>query len=220
LSKKVILLGRGDLAIRIADWFLNNEDFELVNIVPVVPEPEWMDSLIDWANKNGIPYIKSGNYIDIENVNEQSWEIDLVFSCFYDKIIKQWFIDKCGKILNLHHAPLPKYRGILPINWALKNREAKHGVTIHEITEGIDDGPIISQLDYSIYEDFEEVEEVYKRATEYAWVLFQQTITILDKINPVPQDNSQSSYYSKEDSKRLGDRLSYNRKIRKDSSID
>ena len=93
-------------------------------------------------------------------------------------------------------------------------------MTIHEITEGIDDGPIISQLDYSIYEDFEEVEEVYKRATEYAWVLFQQTITILDKINPVPQDNLQSSYYSKEDSKRLGDRLSYNRKIRKDSSID
>lgn len=213
MNKKVILLGRGDLAIKIADWFLNNKNFELVSIVPVVPEPTWMGSLIDWANKNGIPYIKSGDYIDIENVNEENWETDLVFSCFYDKIIKQWFIDKCGKILNLHHGPLPKYRGILPINWALKNKEIKHGVTIHEITEGIDDGPIISQLDYSIYEDFEEVEEVYKRATEYAWILFQQTIPILDKINPTPQDNSQSSYYSKEDSKRLGDRLGYNRKI-------
>ena len=215
MSKKVILLGRGDLAIRIAGWFVNNKNFELVNIVPVVPEPSWMASLIEWSEKNQIPYIKSGDYLDIENVNEPDWKIELVFSCFYDKIIRQWFIDKCEKILNLHHAPLPRYRGILPINWALKNKEKKHGVTIHEITEGIDDGPIISQLNYSIYEEFDEVEDVYKRATEYAWTLFQQTIPILDKISPIPQDNSQSSYYSKEDSKRLGDRLSYNRKITK-----
>jgi len=212
MKKKVILLGRGDLAIRIANWFMTSENFELVNIVPVVPEPLWMNSLIEWSKKNKISYISSGNYTDIENVSKSDWKVDLVFSCFYDKIVKQWFIEKCGKILNLHHAPLPKYRGMLPINWALKNKEKKHGVTIHEITQGIDDGPIISQVEYSIYEDFDEVEDVYKRATEYAWTLFQQTIPILDKINSIPQDNSLSSYFSKEDSKDLGDRLSYNRK--------
>ena len=218
MKKKVILLGRGDLAIRIANWFMNNEDFELVNIVPVVPEPLWMDSLIEWSKKNKIPYISSGNYIDIENVSKSDWKIDLVFSCFYDKIVKQWFIDKCEKILNLHHAPLPKYRGVLPINWALKNKEKKHGVTIHEITQGIDDGPIISQIEYSIYENFDEAEDVYKRATEYAWTLFQQTMPILYKIKPIPQDDSISSYYSKEDSNLLGDRFSYNRKIKKESN--
>jgi len=215
MKKKVILFGRGNLAIRIADWFMDNADFELVTVVPVIPEPLWMDSLTEWCKKNKISYIPSGNYADIENVSRSDWKIDLVFSCFYDKIVKQWFIEKCENILNLHHAPLPKYRGILPINWALKNKEKKHGVTIHKITQGIDDGPIISQIDYSIYEDIDEVEDVYKRATEYAWTLFQQTIPILDKINPIPQDDSLSSYYSKEDRKRLGDRLSYNRKINK-----
>jgi methionyl-tRNA formyltransferase len=218
MKKKVILLGRGDLSIRIANWFLNNEHFELVNVVPVVPEPLWMDSLIEWCKKNKISYVPSGDYTDIENVSKSDWRVDLVFSCFYDKIVKQWFIEKCEKILNLHHAPLPRYRGMLPINWALKNKEKKHGVTIHEITPGIDDGPIVSQIQYSIYEDFDEAEDVYKRATEYAWTLFQQTIPILDKINSIPQDNSLSTYYSKEDSKRLGDRLSYNRKINKKSS--
>ena len=188
MSKKIILLGRGDLAIRIANWFVKSENFELIKIVPVIPESTWMDSLLEWAKKNKISYVTSGDYNDIDNVHDPDWKIDLVFSCFYDKIIKQWFIDKCEKILNLHHAPLPRYRGILPINWSLKNKEKKHGVTIHEIT------------------------------TEYAWTLFQQTMPILYKIKPIPQDDSISSYYSKEDSNLLGDRFSYNRKIKKESN--
>ena len=57
---------------------------------------------------------------------------------------------------------------------------------------------------------------VYKRATEYAWTLFQQTMPILYKIKPIPQDDSISSYYSKEDSNLLGDRFSYNRNIKKE----
>ena len=41
---------------------------------------------------------------------------------------------------------------------------------------------------------------------------------ILYKIKPIPQDDSISSYYSKEDSNLLGDRFSYNRKIKKESN--
>lgn len=209
----MILLGRGNLAIRIADWFVKNKNFELINIVPVIPEPDWMDSLVEWAKNNKIPYISSGNHNDLKDVHNPDWKTDLVFSCFYDKIIKQWFIEKCERIVNLHHAPLPRYRGILPINWALKNKEKKHGVTIHEISEGIDDGPIIAQLEYSIYENFDEVEDVYNRASEYAWTLFQQTMPIFYKIKPTIQDESKATYYSKNDNRLLGDRLGYNRKI-------
>jgi hypothetical protein len=97
LSKKIILLGRGDLAIRIANWFVKSENFELIKIVPVIPESTWMDSLLEWAKKNKISYVTSGDYNDIDNVHDPDWKIDLVFSCFYDKIIKQWFIDKCEK---------------------------------------------------------------------------------------------------------------------------
>jgi len=211
--KKVIVMGKGTLGIRIADWFLKNDEYELVNIVPVLPEPTWMDSLIAWSKKNKIPCVESGNYNDIENVESNDWSIDLVFSSFYDKIIKEWFIQKCEKILNLHNGPLPKYRGVLPINWALKNNEKKHGVTIHEITPGIDDGPIISQIEYSIYPYFDEVEDVYNRALEYGWVLFKETLPILYNIKPEPQDSSPASYYSKKDNPLLGDRFFHNRKL-------
>ena len=206
--KKVVIMGKGKLAIRIADWFKQNPNYNLNLIVPVIPEPEWTESLSEWAKKNNIKLLESGNYQDIIVYSDDK-KIDLVFSVFYDKIIKEDFIKKVKQILNLHNSPLPRYRGVRPINWALKNNEKKHGVTIHEITPGIDDGPIISQIEYSIYPNIDEVRDVYNRALEYGWVLFQQTIPILDKITPQKQDNTNATYYSNKESSKLGNRMNF-----------
>jgi len=211
MTKQVIVLGKGTLAIRIADWFLQSPNYELIQIVPVVPEPAWTDSLIGWACAHEIPYTESGHYKDLAIAKNQDRPIDLAFSVFYDKIIKAWFIDRCARILNLHNGPLPRYRGVSPINWALKNNESKHGLTIHEITPGIDDGPIIAQLEYSIYPEFDEVRDVYARAIEYGWVLFQQTIPLIERIEPLPQDNNLSTYYSAKENQLLGERRSFTR---------
>ena len=139
----------------------------------------------------------------------ESWKIDLAFSVFYDRIIKEWFISKCESILNLHNGPLPKYRGVSPINWALKNAEKEHGVTIHEITPGIDDGPIVGQVKYSIYPEFDEVIDVYRRAIEFGWVLFQQTLPLLRNISSRPQDESQACYYNKDQDRLLEERRNF-----------
>jgi methionyl-tRNA formyltransferase len=207
----VVVMGKGDLAIRIADWFLRSEKYNLVAIVPVVPEPAWTQSFANWGKAKGLSVIESGHYKDLPDVSNSGWTVDLVMSVFYDKIIKAWFIDKCKQIINLHNGPLPKYRGVSPINWALKNGEAEHGITIHEITPGIDDGPVIGQLKYSIYPEFDEVIDVYRRSLEYGWVLFEQTIPLIQQIRPRQQDESQVSYYSKLDNPRLGERGGFRR---------
>lgn len=209
--KRVAVLGKGTLAIRIADWFHRAGGYELVAIVPVVPEPTWTDSLTAWADERALGYVRSGHYRDIDDVVEEAFRLDLVVSATYDRIIEPWFIAKCRRILNIHNSPLPRYRGVSPINWALKNGERMHGVTIHEITPGIDDGPIVAQLLYSIYPEVDEVIDVYRRAIEYGWVLFQQTIPILDRIEAAPQDDESSTYYSRADDARLGDRRSFTR---------
>jgi methionyl-tRNA formyltransferase len=158
-----------------------------------------------------VPLVPSGHFRDIPGVESDAWRTDLAFSVFYDKIIKAWFIDKCGRILNLHNGPLPRYRGVSPINWALKNGEALHGVTIHAITPGIDDGPVYAQAIYSIYPAFDEVRDVYARSLEYGWTLFTQTMPLLDRITPVPQDDSQATYYSLQQNSLLGDRRGFTR---------
>ena len=205
------MLGKGVLAVRIARWFLDSPEYNLVHIVPVVPEPTWTESLAAWAHQHNVHCVESGHYKDIAGVKDSNWTVDLAFSVFYDKIIKEWFIRKCGRILNLHNGPLPRYRGVSPINWALKNNETMHGVTIHEITPGIDDGPIVAKLEYPIYPDFDEVVTVYTRALEYGWTLFRQTMPILDKITPVPQDESQALYYGANQNPALGERRCFTR---------
>ena len=209
MNKQAVVLGKGSLAIRIADWFLCSTDYDLVAVVPVIPEPAWTDSLVQWADRNHIPYPASGHHKDLDVLNQGT--IDLAFSVFYDKIIKQWFIERCARILNLHNGPLPRYRGVSPINWALKNNETKHGVTIHEITPGIDDGPIIAQVEYSIYPAHDEVIDVYHRAIAYGWVLFEQTMPILDRIEPRAQNDAQATYYSTQQNDLLAERRFFTR---------
>lgn len=209
--RRVILMGKGELAVRVAGWFHESEAFELERLVPVVPEPTWTDSLIGWAESAGVPYVASGSYKDLPELADPEWRPDLVFSVFYDKIVPAWFIDRCEQILNLHNGPLPRYRGVSPINWALKNGESSHGVTIHEITPGVDDGPIVGQAQYSIYPDFDEVQDVYARALEYGWTLFRETIGLVDRIVPAPQDDALATFYHSDQNELLGERRSFTR---------
>jgi methionyl-tRNA formyltransferase len=211
MTKRVIVMGKGQLAVRICSWFAAHEEYFLEQVVPVVPEPDWTDSVIEWAEASGVSYVATGHYGDIPDVDSPRWYVDLVMSVFYDRILPPWFISKCGRTLNIHNSPLPRYRGVSPINWALKNHEPKHGVTIHEITSGIDSGPIVAQVEFSIYPEFDEVEDVYQRALEFGWVLFEQTIPILDRIRAYAQDETIATLYSRKDDVRLGDRRCFRR---------
>lgn len=205
-QKNIILLGKGWLAIKIAEWF--KETHNLVAVVPDVPEPNWTDSLTEWAVKNGVPVIGSGDYRDIDS----DIEIDLAMSVFYGKIIKKTFIDRCGSIINLHNAPLPKYRGVRPINWALFNEETEHGVTIHKIHEGIDDGDILGRVTYPIYPEIEEVEDVYQKALKYGWLLFKDVASKLDyALEHATPQTKKFKYYSSKENNLLGDRQDFRR---------
>ena len=128
------------------------------------------------------------------------------------KFIKQDFIDRCGDVINLHNSPLPKYRGVRPINWALKNNEETHGVTVHRVTKGIDDGPILGQVVYPIYPEIEEVEDVYNKALDYGWLLFKDVMTKYDyaRKHAKPQKGSHP-YYSMKIVGYLGEREGFER---------
>ena len=204
------MLGKGDLAVRIAAWLRDSPAHDLVAVVPVVPEPAWTESITDWARDAGVPVVESGHFRDLP-LDGEGRAAELGVSVFYDRIVDAAGIAAFGRLLNIHNGPLPRYRGVSPINWALKNGETEHGVTIHEITPGIDDGPIVAQLRYSIYPDTDEVEDVYRRALAYGWTLFEQTMPVLDSIEARPQDDAAATYYSREDDDRLGDRAGFRR---------
>jgi methionyl-tRNA formyltransferase len=48
-------------------------------------------------------------------------------------------------VINVHNSLLPKYRGLYAFVWALLNDENEVGYSVHQGSDGIDDGPIFYQ---------------------------------------------------------------------------
>ncbi len=206
MKKRIVVLGKGDLSGKVAQWFLEHSEYELVAVVPNQPPSFWTLRLEEWAKERGVPVVASGLTKDVPE-----GPIDLAVSVTYDKIIKTDFIARCGRIINIHNGPLPKYRGVNPVNWALKNGEKEHGVTMHEITPGIDDGPVIAQRMFAIDPEKDEVVDVYKRCLEEGWELFLETMPNFWDIMPVPQNESAATHYTGKDFDKLDERSYFTR---------
>ncbi len=63
------------------------------------------------------------------------------------------------KILNIHPSILPHYKGLNTHQRALDNNEKEHGVSIHLVTDKLDDGPLLLQGRYPV-ENGDSVEDL------------------------------------------------------------
>tara|TARA_Y100001970_G_C14216505_1_gene849988 strand:- start:2006 stop:2638 length:633 start_codon:yes stop_codon:yes gene_type:complete len=202
-NKKFFIFGKGKLAKDFLDFLLKNVDKKNIIVIPEIPEPTWTDSLIQYCKKLDIKFF---NYSEVEIQENESIGISIYFS----KIFKQEFIDKFEYFVNLHNGPLPRYRGVNPINWALKNGETEHGVTLHTIESGIDTGKVLDQIIFPINDDMEVI-DVYNLCLSNGIKILERSIFNLDTISPIKQDDSNSTYYSKKDFEKLGNRKYFTR---------
>lgn len=79
---------------------------------------------------------------------------DIILIIAGNQIIKKQVLEipQYG-VFNVHSSLLPNYKGLIPTFWVLKNGEKETGVTLYKLTEGIDNGPIISQKRFAISKD-------------------------------------------------------------------
>ncbi|AQG79672.1 methionyl-tRNA formyltransferase [Spirosoma montaniterrae] len=99
------------------------------------------------ADRN-IPLIQiEGNINKDENLEKlRAYKPDLLVSIAGNQIFKRKLLDVATHgCINLHTALLPKYRGLMPSFWVLKNGETHTGVSVFFVDEGIDSGPILVQ---------------------------------------------------------------------------
>ncbi len=145
-----------------------------------------------------------------ENINSREFvaelaniEYDLGICCFYPKLFKKRLINlpKLG-FINLHFAPLPMYRGALPIPHAIINGEKMHGVTIHKINQGMDNGEILGQKFFPIFA-CDTGAELYKRCEYFGTHLFCELIKEIVNIGTLPisflQDTDKIISFTKKD---------------------
>ncbi|MGL1180871.1 formyltransferase family protein, partial [Vibrio parahaemolyticus] len=71
---------------------------------------------------------------------------DFLFSFYYRHMLPVEVL-ACARrgAYNMHGSLLPKYRGRVPINWAVLHGETETGATLHEMTVKPDAGAIVAQ---------------------------------------------------------------------------
>lgn len=81
-----------------------------------------------------------------------AWKPDIfLVAGWYHMIPKRW--RELAPAYGLHASLLPDYSGGAPLVWAMINGETKTGITLFEMDDGVDSGPIAGQKEESIYPD-------------------------------------------------------------------
>ncbi|HWQ59986.1 MAG TPA: methionyl-tRNA formyltransferase [Candidatus Fimivivens sp.] len=96
----------------------------------------------------------------------RSYEPDLVIVAAYGRILPQDVLDMPGfGCVNVHASMLPRWRGASPVQNALLCGDTETGVTVMLMDEGVDTGPILSQVSLVI-DDGDTTESLLKRMSE------------------------------------------------------
>lgn len=175
----------------------------------------WFNSVSELAAQNGIPVYSP------DDINHPLWvsriremQPDFLFSFYYRNMVKPPILEiPTLGCLNLHGSLLPKYRGRVPINWALVNGESETGATLHYMTPKPDDGDIVAQERVPITDD------------DTARTLFDKvvgaSVKLLDTVLPelmggtaprVEQDHAAATYFGGR--KAADGRIDWNRSAR------
>lgn len=151
------------------------------------------------CRNNGIPVLRvNGSINDADSLKLISDQHpDLLVSVAGNQIFRRELFGLAPKgCLNLHTALLPKYRGLMPSFWVLKNGEEETGVTVFQVDEGIDSGPILVQERMPIGDrsQYELIRDTKRMGMDALLKAFERIAA--GNETWLPNDEAEMSYYS------------------------
>jgi methionyl-tRNA formyltransferase len=196
----ILVFAYHDVGYECLDALIQNDEYVLAVITHKDDPNEevWFRSVHALATKFNIPVHTP------ESVNTpdwrariRSWNPDLILSFYYRNIINEEIlgIPRLGAF-NMHGSLLPKYRGRVPINWAILNGEKETGVTLHHMVKHADAGDIVDQEVVPIGHD-ETAQEVFAKCVKAARLVIERQLEALTT-GTAPrrkQDDSQATYF-------------------------
>jgi len=104
---------------------------------------------------------------------------DFLFSFYYRQMLSPAVLATARRgAYNMHGSLLPKYRGRVPVNWAVLHGEHETGATLHEMVEKPDAGRIAGQEAVPIGAN-DSAAEVFARVTDAAGRVLQRALPAL-----------------------------------------
>jgi methionyl-tRNA formyltransferase len=161
-------------------------------------ETIWFDSVAELAARHGIPVIVPEDPNDPAIVTElAAMKPDFLFSFYYRLMLKAPLLalPRAGA-WNMHGSLLPRYRGRVPVNWAIINGERETGATLHEMLEKPDAGGIVAQQAVPILPD-DTALDVFNKVTLAAEMALDRVLPDLlaGRAAARPQDLAAGSYF-------------------------
>ncbi|WP_298137550.1 formyltransferase [Acidiferrobacter sp.] len=129
----------------------------------------WFRSVAALARAAGLPVYTPSSLRDPSLVARLSeWRPDVLYSFYYRNMIPRDIlaIPRCGAF-NMHGSLLPRYRGRVPVNWAIIHGERETGATLHHMVARADAGDIVDQEACPIGPE-DTAREVFLKVTEAA----------------------------------------------------
>ncbi len=161
-------------------------------------EQIWFDSVAQLAARNHLPAAMP------KDPNTEEWlqrlralQPDFIFSFYYRNMLGPELL-ACAKrgAYNMHGSLLPKYRGRVPVNWAVIHGERETGATLHQMVAKPDAGAIAAQQAVPILPD-DTAFEVFQKVTVAAELALDQVLpSILDgSVKLYANDLAAGSYF-------------------------
>ena len=137
----------------------------------------WFGSVRELARAHGIPVIAPADPHEPRALARISaMKPDYIFSFYYRQMLKPDVL-KLAKFgaYNMHGSLLPKYRGRVPINWAIIKGEKETGATLHEMVAKPDAGRMVDQMPVPILPD-DTAKDVFDKVTVAAELVLHRSI--------------------------------------------
>ena len=189
-ERVVCIAGKGNIAVQALQYA--NSKIPNVVCLPVEADDgvdSWAPSLRKLALDEAIEIVSLSDLFNVDGL--------LLLSLEYDRLIDvRKFASE--SLFNIHFSRLPAYKGCFTSVWPLYFGEKAAGVTLHEIDAGIDTGPVIDQISFSIAPHVT-ARELYHMYHSFGFELFKRNFLHLLRGNfdSVPQVSEGSSYFSR-----------------------
>ena len=163
MSKKrvaILISGRGSNMMALAEA-ASAPDFPAEIALVLSNRPDAAG--LDWAASRGIRVatVDHKTYGKDRESFERAMQavlddnaIDIVCLAGFMRVLTPWFVGHWqGRMLNIHPALLPSYRGLGTHERALDEGVKIHGCTVHFVAPEMDAGPIILQAAVPVHDD-------------------------------------------------------------------
>ncbi|OAQ21266.1 methionyl-tRNA formyltransferase [Thermosulfurimonas dismutans] len=200
-SYRVVFMGTPEFAVPALKALLGSE--EVVGVVTQPDRPRGRGRKLRPSPVKEVALAADLPVFEPEKIKDPAFLADLakldpelIVVAAYGKILPREILDlpRYG-CWNIHASLLPKYRGAAPIQWALINGERETGITIMQMDEGLDTGPILLQKSLTIGED-ETFGELYQRLAQLGAKALMEALELfkVGQLSPRPQPEDGVSY--------------------------